>query len=160
MRYIILVLSMSLFGHLSFAQGKTQRNPVRPGVQRSGPVHKSNPQNIRKQPSKNSRNIRTQPQKNNASLSPKQRKYIQERQDVLDKKLDLSPSQRRRYDALKKDTRIKVEQIKNNPKLKRQAKENQLRYIIKDAEMKRNELLTPEQRKILNDELEFRKMGQ
>lgn len=132
MKYIILILSLIFFNFQSQAQGRNINS---------------------RQNARSNNNLR---QESRPRLSTEQRTYIKERNNVLKEKLDLSNSQRQKYDQLKRETRSKVMQIKNDDKLTKEEKKQKFHIILKDAKMKRNEILTPEQRKIMKDELEFR----
>lgn len=90
-------------------------------------------------------------------IEPEQKRHIRQRQEILNGKLELSPVQESKIRSIKKDTRQKVRIIKDDRKLSREEKENKLRYVIKEAELRRNEVLTPEQRKIFDEEMELRK---
>lgn len=132
MKYIILIFSLVFFSLQSQAQGRNPNNR------------------------QNTRNNNSMRQENKSRLSKEQRSYIKERNQVLKEKLDLSNTQRQKYDQLKRETRSKVMQIKNDNTLSKEEKKQKFHIILKDAKMKRNEILTPEQRKIMKDELEFR----
>lgn len=90
-------------------------------------------------------------------IQPEQKKHIRQRQEILNSKLELSPVQESKIQSIKKDTRQKVRMIKNDRKLSREEKENKLRYVMKEAELRRNEVLTPEQKKIFDEEMKLRK---
>lgn len=90
-------------------------------------------------------------------IQPEQKRHIRQRQEILNSKLELSPVQESKIESIKKDTRQKVRIIKNDRKLSREEKENKLRYVMKEAELRRNEVLTPEQREIFDEEMELRK---
>ncbi|MBX9448747.1 MAG: hypothetical protein KL787_03060 [Taibaiella sp.] len=90
-------------------------------------------------------------------IEPEEKRHIRQRQEILNSKLELSPVQESKIQSIKKDTRQKVRIIKNDRKLSLEEKENKLRYVMKEAELRRNEVLTPEQRNIFDEEMELRK---
>lgn len=95
---------------------------------------------------------------NRSSLNPQQKEYIREREKILEQKLELSDRQRKAWKELKQDTRKKVHHIKNDNRLDRDTKKHKLDKVIIEAKQKRDKILTPHQREILYQELEYRKL--
>lgn len=90
-------------------------------------------------------------------LKPEQRAFIKQRQQILHEKLDLTPSQKNAWKSLRRETRSEIEKVKSNSSLNAEQKKQRLDRIILDAKEKRNSLLSPTQRAVLEKELKFRK---